>query len=123
MMSFKVKLFCLVQLSADRNMTIKDMVQGISGEFGLDTIQVRTLPGKSPVNLDAAATTVENGEIAIENSERKLSNFELDNVYKSKFCYFVIKELLIYSLGRAWLVSSLLSNHKVPSSIPGSAKV
>ena len=65
-------------------MTIKDVVQSIGEEFGLEAMQVRSLPAKTPVNLDSPATSVENGEIAIENAHRKLSNFELDNVHKSK---------------------------------------
>ena len=47
--------------------------------------QVRTLPEKTLLNLEALATTVENAEIAIEDVEKMLSNFQLDNLHTSKF--------------------------------------
>ncbi|KAK3731916.1 hypothetical protein QZH41_016963 [Actinostola sp. cb2023] len=71
-------------VSADRNMIIRDLVSGIVQEFHLDNYQVRELPGKTITNLDAKATCVEYSEIAIEDVERKLSNFELDNIHAIK---------------------------------------
>jgi len=65
-------------------MTIRDMVSSIVQEFHLENYQVRELPGKTITNLDAKATCVEYSEIAIEDVERKLSNFELDNIHASK---------------------------------------
>ena len=77
--------FLLSQLSGDRSMTVRNLVLGISQEYNLQNIQVRVLPQKTLINLDASATTVENGEIAIEDGDRRLSNFELDNLHRSKY--------------------------------------
>ncbi|KXJ20119.1 hypothetical protein AC249_AIPGENE10394 [Exaiptasia diaphana] len=71
-------------VSANRNMTIRDLVAEIVQEFHLENYQVRELPGKTITNLDAKATCVEYSEIAIEDVERKLSNFELDNIHSIK---------------------------------------
>ena len=73
------------QLSAERNMTIRDLVALICQEYNLSNYQVRTLPEKTLLNLDASASTVENAEIAIEDVDRRLSNFQLDNLHTSKF--------------------------------------
>ncbi|XP_032235343.1 uncharacterized protein LOC5510315 isoform X1 [Nematostella vectensis] len=72
-------------LSAERGMTIRDLVQGIAKEFNLDNnYQVRELPSKNILNLDANALGIENSEIAIEDVDRRMSNFELDNVHSIK---------------------------------------
>jgi hypothetical protein len=66
-------------------MTIRNLVAGIVQEFHLENYQVRELPGKTVANLDAKASCIENSEIAIEDIERRMSNFELDNIHLSKF--------------------------------------
>lgn len=66
-------------------MTIRDLVAGIVQEFHLENYQVRELPAKTIANLDAKASCLENSEIAIEDVERRMSNFELDNIHASKF--------------------------------------
>lgn len=68
-------------LSAERNNTIRELVSGICQEYNLSNYQVRTLPEKTLLNLEAQATTVENAEIAIEDVEKMLSNFQLDNLH------------------------------------------
>lgn len=68
-------------LSAERNNTIRELVSGICQEYNLSNYQVRTLPEKTLLNLEALATTVENAEIAIEDVEKMLSNFQLDNLH------------------------------------------
>ncbi|XP_031555861.1 uncharacterized protein LOC116292646, partial [Actinia tenebrosa] len=71
-------------VSADYNMTIRDLVTGIVQEFHLENYQVRELPGKTLADLNAKASSVENSEIAIEDVERRMSNFELDNIHAIK---------------------------------------
>lgn len=71
-------------LSAERNMTVGELVSGICQEYNLSNYQVRTLPEKTLLNLEANATTVENAEIAIEDVEKMLSNFQLDNLHSIK---------------------------------------
>ena len=66
-------------------MTVRDLVSGICQEYNLTNYQVRTLPEKALLNLEAGAVTVENAEIAIEDVDRRLSNFQLDNLHTSKF--------------------------------------
>ena len=66
-------------------MTVGELVSGICQEYNLSNYQVRTLPEKTLLNLEANATTVENAEIAIEDVEKMLSNFQLDNLHSSKF--------------------------------------
>ncbi|XP_031555528.1 rho guanine nucleotide exchange factor 38-like [Actinia tenebrosa] len=65
-------------------MTIRDLVTGIVQEFHLENYQVRELPGKTLADLNAKASSVENSEIAIEDVERRMSNFELDNIHAIK---------------------------------------
>lgn len=55
----------------------------------MSNYQVRTLPEKTLLNLEALATTVENAEIAIEDVEKMLSNFQLDNLHTSRCKSFV----------------------------------
>ena len=74
----------LLQLSGDRNMTVRDLVAGVEQEYRLHNVQVRVLPQKKLISLDASAVAVENGEVAIEDGDRRLSNFELDNLYTSE---------------------------------------
>lgn len=71
-------------LSAERNMTVRDLVVGICQEYNLTNYQVRTLPEKTLLNLEANATAVENAEIAIEDVDKMLSNFQLDNLHTIK---------------------------------------
>lgn len=71
-------------LSAERNMTVRELVAGICQEYNLTNYQVRTLPEKTLLNLEANATTVENAEIAIEDVDKRLSNFQLDNLHTIK---------------------------------------
>lgn len=65
-------------------MTVRDLVAGICQEYNLTNYQVRTLPEKTLLNLEANATAVENAEIAIEDVDKMLSNFQLDNLHTSK---------------------------------------
>ena len=66
-------------------MTVRDLVSGICQEYNLTNYQVRTLPEKTLLNLEANATAVENAEIAIEDVDKMLSNFQLDNLHTSEF--------------------------------------
>ena len=66
-------------------MTVRDLVVGICQEYNLTNYQVRTLPEKTLLNLEANATAVENAEIAIEDVDKMLSNFQLDNLHTSEF--------------------------------------
>ena len=66
-------------------MTVRDLVAGICQEYNLTNYQVRTLPEKTLLNLEANATAVENAEIAIEDVDKMLSNFQLDNLHTSEF--------------------------------------
>lgn len=66
-------------------MTVRELVTGICQEYNLTNYQVRTLPEKQLLNLEASAASVENAEIAIEDVEKMLSNFQLDNLHTSKF--------------------------------------
>ena len=66
-------------------MTVRELVAGICQEYNLTNYQVRTLPEKTLLNLEAMATTVENAEIAIEDVDKRLSNFQLDNLHTSEF--------------------------------------
>lgn len=65
-------------------MTVRDLVVGICQEYNLTNYQVRTLPEKTLLNLEANATAVENAEIAIEDVDKMLSNFQLDNLHTSE---------------------------------------
>lgn len=65
-------------------MTVRDLVAGICQEYNLTNYQVRTLPEKTLLNLEANATAVENAEIAIEDVDKILSNFQLDNLHTSE---------------------------------------
>ena len=65
-------------------MTVRDLVAGICQEYQLTNYQVRTLPEKTLLNLEANATAVENAEIAIEDVDKMLSNFQLDNLHTSE---------------------------------------
>ena len=86
------------QLSAERNMTVRDLVAGICQEYNLTNYQVRTLPEKTLLNLEANATTVENAEIAIEDVDKMLSNFQLDNLHTSELLQknIVYHKILIF---------------------------
>lgn len=68
-------------------MTVRDLVAGICQEYNLTNYQVRTLPEKTLLNLEASATSVENAEIAIEDVDKMLSNFQLDNLHTSEFLW------------------------------------
>ena len=75
-------------------MTVRELVAGICQEYNLTNYQVRTLPEKTLLNLEANATTVENAEIAIEDVDKRLSNFQLDNLHTSKLKDFQIHKRL-----------------------------
>lgn len=63
----------------------------------MSNYQVRTLPEKTLLNLEALATTVENAEIAIEDVEKMLSNFQLDNLHTSR-----CKSFVFCNIGVSW---------------------
>ena len=76
-------------------MTVRDLVAGICQEYQLTNYQVRTLPEKTLLNLEANATAVENAEIAIEDVDKMLSNFQLDNLHTSELITGKYSPLLI----------------------------
>ncbi|KAJ7385648.1 hypothetical protein OS493_013674 [Desmophyllum pertusum] len=84
-------------LSAERNMTVRDLVAGICQEYNLTNYQVRTLPEKTLLNLEASATAVENAEIAIEDVDKRLSNFQLDNLHTIKDARLRCVKELVYA--------------------------
>ena len=90
-------------------MTVRDLVSGICQEYNLTNYQVRSLPEKALLNLEANAASVENAEIAIEDVDRRLSNFQLDNLHISKFIdRKSIKAFCLCSVVANFVVSSVL---------------
>ena len=76
-------------------MTVRDLVVGICQEYNLTNYQVRTLPEKTLLNLEANATAVENAEIAIEDVDKMLSNFQLDNLHTSELITKKLHTLIV----------------------------